>query len=301
MTERGFAAPTSELRSYIEIDYQPSTEDPARIFRAMARLLDAFLIVDRDLTRATGIAVEPTLVLERVEAGSVRAWIRTVLSEVDDDALHNLDWKPLVGQYLVKAKHLLLEWLDDRETINARAELLDLQRRLAALAPTWDARLMLANPIPPARLLEDVRLIAEATSELREGERVLYVSDEQETVLDTELQLSSEEIETLLTEQVVTSESRLNLLIKKPDHLGNSMWEFKLDDRLIEAKILDEPWLRRFRAGKVALRAGDALDAKVRSELHRGFEGNVVTTRHFVLLVYRIVHQQNTEQPELLT
>jgi len=87
--------------------------------------------------------------------------------------------------------------------------------------------------------------------------------------------------------------------VKKPDYLGNSMWEFRLDDHPIEAKILDEAWLERFRRGHVPLRPGDALDADVRSELFRGFEGNVVVTRYFVQRVHGIVRGSNVVQGDL--
>jgi hypothetical protein len=33
-------------------------------------------------------------------------------------------------------------------------------------------------------------------------------------------------------------ESEHRLLVKKPDYLGNSRWEFRLDDRAIEAKVM---------------------------------------------------------------
>jgi hypothetical protein len=276
--------------AYIQIDYPSETDDPARVFRSMARLIDAFHQIDRDLANAVGVGYEPVLLLERVEAGSIRAWLRTVIRQFDDDALKNLDWKPLIGQYLVRGKHAMLRWLDGKDAIATRAEVLQLQSSLVEVSPPGSADLLLVAPVPADTLLADIRLLTEATQDLRDSDRVTYASASGITELPTQLELSSEDVERLLTDEVVQSQGRIVLLIKKPDYLGNSRWEFRLDNRSIEARILDEPWLRRFRDGHIPLRPGDALDADLKSELMRGFEGNVVGTRYSVEHVYGVVH-----------
>jgi len=276
--------------AFIEINYPPETDDPARVFRSMAKLIDAFHQIDRDLAHAVGAGFEPVLLLERVEAGSLRAWLRTVVRQLDDDALKNLDWKPLIGQYLVRGKHRVLQWFDGKEAIQGRPDILQLQGSLMEIIPPADAEVLLIEPITPERLLNDIKLLTEATQDLRPTDSVRYVSEQEETVLPTDLRLSSDDVEKLLTDEVLQSQSRTVLLIKKPDYLGNSRWEFRLDNRSIEARILDEPWLRRFREGHIPLRPGDALDVDLRSELLRGFEGNVVGTRYFVEYVHDVIH-----------
>ena len=52
------------------------------------------------------------MVLEDVEAGSLKTFFRNVLQATDNQALKNLNWKPIVGNYLVQAKYVLLQWLE---------------------------------------------------------------------------------------------------------------------------------------------------------------------------------------------
>ncbi len=298
------ASPTSsfgfeEGLAFIEINYPPETDDPARVFRSMAKLIDAFHQIDRDLAHAVGSGFEPVLLLERVEAGSLRAWLRTVVRQLDDDALKNLNWKPLIGQYLVRGKHRVLRWLDGKEAIQSRADILQLQGSLVEVTPPEDAEVLLIEPITPAQLLNDIKLLTEATQDLRPSDSVRYVSEQEETQLPTDLRLSSDDVEKLLTDEVVESKNRTLLLIKKPDYLGNSRWEFRLGNRMIEARILDEPWLRRFREGHIPLRPGDSLDAELNSELLRGFEGNVVGTRYSVEYVHDVIHDSADVQGNL--
>lgn len=297
---------SSELRgdepvTVIQLDYPPATSDPARVFRAMALLIDAFQQTDRDLASAVSVSIEPVILLERVEAGSIRAKLVTLLREVNDDSLLNLDWRPLVGQYLVRAKHSALRWLERNPQITARAQVLELQQELMRDVPAVEQnQLLLPAPIPPSQLLEDVRALADAMAELGPEDSVTYEAGGETTEVVAPRELTSEQIETLLTEDVAVQEGEMILLVKKADFLGNSKWEFRLDDRIIEAKVLDEAWLGRFHAGKVSLRPGDALRAQVRAEAHRGFEGNVVSTKYFVLLVRGVVHDDQMQQGDLL-
>ena len=215
----------------IQIDYAPGTPDPGRVFRSMAGLIDAFHRIDRDLAHSLSATVEPEVLLERVEAGSVRAFLKTLLVQVDDDALRTLDWKPLIGQYLVRGKHQLLKWLDGRPKITTRAEVLGLQQELQALAPVEITdRLLPPAPIAIEGLLWDIEAVSRAVVELRPEDSAQFISRYEETRIETGLRITPDEIELLLTEEVVRSESELILLVKKPDYLGNSMWEFRLGE-----------------------------------------------------------------------
>jgi hypothetical protein len=291
----------SEDVTVIVVDYEPGTPDPSRVFRAMAGLIDASYGIDRHLAHAVAATIQPQVVLERVEAGSIRAYIRTLLLQVDDEALRTLDWKPLIGQYLVKGKHIFLKWLDGKPRIGSLAEVEDVQRQLQAVAPPMMAdRLLPAAPIPVSDLLADVEAISKAVVQLQSGDTAELVSTYDRTRIETRLVITKDEIESLLTESVSSTNNELTLLIKKPDYLGNSMWEFLLNGRTIEAKMQDENWLGRFRHGEFPLHPGDALRAVVRTEVARGFEGQDVATRYFVLKVLGIVPVQQERQSDLL-
>lgn len=299
MTDPTAQRSLAEGLAYLQIDYPAETEDPARIFRAMAKLIDAFYATDRDLLQNISGSLEPVLYLERVEAGSLRAWIRTAVRQLDDDALKNLDWKPFVGQYLVEAKHRLLRWLASDVASRSRGDLSNLQRELESIAPAASSDVLLVQPLPAPILVQDLRLIADATEDLKPGDTLRYVSETQETAIADQLKFSSEEIRELLTDQVFATENQLVLLIKKPDYLGNSRWEFKLGDHPIEAKIVDQRWLDEFRAGMVPLSPGDALRAQVRIEVFRGFEGNVIDRTYTILRVLDVVRSDHPKQSTL--
>ncbi|MEO0556751.1 MAG: hypothetical protein AAF170_01075, partial [Bacteroidota bacterium] len=86
---------------YVEIKFEKDTVDPGRVFRAMAGLIESFEEMDKALIASIDSSIEPVLLLEDVETSSLRAWLAQRLKSVDDDGLKELNWKKVVGAYLV--------------------------------------------------------------------------------------------------------------------------------------------------------------------------------------------------------
>lgn len=287
--------------SYIQIDYERHSTDPARVFRTAAQLIEAFYAVERDLAQTVEASIRPVLLLEEIEAGSLLVWLRTVLEQVNDEALLNLDWKPLVGQYLVSGKNQVLRFLSDRTRIRSGEEVEQLQRDLLDLNPAFDvAQLPTPGAVPLPKLLTDVQHITQALQHLHPEDRAIYVSPEGVVPLNRSFSISSEQIEELLTRDVITSELVLNLKVKKPDYLGSSMWEFRYDDRVIEAKLLDEHWLAEFQSRVHDVRPGDSLRVRVRAEEKRGQQAEIVAVRYYILEVLGTVREPSATQTDLL-
>lgn len=84
--------------------------------------------------------------------------------------------------------------------------------------------------------------------------------------------------------------STTQLLIRKPDFIGNSKWEFYMNKN-IEAKIEDEEWLKKFRNDKAKICCGTQLSVKIRMETMKDDCGNPIenTTRYYIEKVFSIV------------
>ncbi len=124
----------------IEIDFNKESEAPSRVFRALSDLIDSFHAFDSDLLKAIDSKIESVVLLEDIQAGSVKTWLRYILDVVDDDALKHIDWKPAVGKYLVKAKYYVIKFIDGKTEITDRKEIDQLNKSLLALAEETDVR-----------------------------------------------------------------------------------------------------------------------------------------------------------------
>lgn len=136
-----------------EIDFQKGVGPASRVFAATHEFIKACESLDSELVQSIDSSIETVLILEDIQQGSIRRWLRNALTAVDDDALKSLDWKQQVGKYLVKAKYLTLEFLDGTE---GQRSLPDLRRKIQNAAAETDVR-HLPDYAPPIACSFDIR------------------------------------------------------------------------------------------------------------------------------------------------
>ncbi|MGI9105866.1 MAG: hypothetical protein ACR2G4_06420 [Pyrinomonadaceae bacterium] len=262
---------------YIEIDFQKGKGNPSRVFRVMSDLIDALQSTDQSLIKSIGAKLEPVLLLEDVESGSVRAWLKQAIESIDDEGLKEADWKKIVGAYLVRSKYLIINFLDKKTDIKGTQEIEALERDINKLAEATDVKRIPAyQPISREALVRDIAKINEALAPLNDDDKAILVAGEEKADFNLTLHIAPETIEDLITSETIPSVAEMILKVKKPDFLGTSQWELRHDNRTLLAKILDEDWLKRFQAGEVLVKPGDAIRGQVVTEVKYGFDREVV-------------------------
>lgn len=114
----------------VKIDFQKNTPHPERIFTTMSSLINSFQYFDENLARSLQVDVHPVLMLEDIKEGSLKTWLSSALKRVPDNSIENLDWKQAIGHYLVKAKYIMINWLDGKTTISDRQQIIDVQHEV---------------------------------------------------------------------------------------------------------------------------------------------------------------------------
>ena len=66
------------------IGFQKGQGDPRRVFDAASALIDAFEVLDKALVDSIDVTISTLMVLEDVEASSLKAFFKNVLQRVDD-------------------------------------------------------------------------------------------------------------------------------------------------------------------------------------------------------------------------
>ncbi len=186
----------------------------------------------------------------------------------------------------------MVDFLHTRETISSADEIYNLQAVIREAANQTGVPIVQDPPVPAHDVAESLKVISDATSPLRKDDKANYVSAGGSAPINTSFRVTAERIEEILTEDMILNQVDMILKVKKPDFLGDSMWDFRYEGKKLQAKVDDLDWMKSFRAGEVGLRPGDALRGMVEVETRYGHEKEVIATHHKILKVQEIIHQR---------
>jgi hypothetical protein len=284
----------------LKIDYEKDSLRPSRVFRAMSELIEGFQALDNDLLLSFPIKVEPILMLEDIQVGSLRSVIKNVLKGVDDEAIKNLEWKKMIGSFLLQGKHAVIKWIEEREQIETRQALEGLSLQILQLAEgTHVLHLPAYSPPPLPLLIKDIASISSAVGQLSPHDSATYEAEGAVSSFNKNFHIDEEFAQELLTDEKITNKSEVLLRVKKPDYLGESMWEFVHAGHIIHAKIEDHDWLVAFQFQKTEVRPGDSLRVILETTTHHGSDGEELFTYYCIVKVIGIKKAAPGHQLEL--
>jgi hypothetical protein len=288
--------PPEDADFSFSIDFTKGRGDPRRVFDAASLFIDGLEALDDAVAGSVGGKIKTVMVLEDVEKGSLKAYLRTLLQNVDDEALKDLEWRKAVGAALVKAKYVALEYLDeDKDGAAGRVD--SLREDLRLIAQQTDVRhLPDYAPIHEGRLVAALDRIQDAKRTLSPGDALIIEGGGKRYEVDLTKTWDPSEVITVLPITETHSEGEIILTIRKPDLLGNSMWQFSFAKTPISARILDEDWLRDFHDRKIPLYSGDALRCRVRFTYLYDEAGTLIEQKIEVLKVLGPIRGAGAQQ-----
>lgn len=261
----------------IYIDFTKSEGDPTRVFKTMTGLIESVQSIDKHLAQTLNVSVKTNLVLENIQTGSIKASFRSLIEDIPDEALKKGDIKPIIGHFLHRSKHKILEWTADRNSIETRHEVQELQNDILQLAEKTDITHVPAYiPLNEEVLLTDINSMQDSLKHLDKTDSAKLISDKVESTFNKELTVSDVVIKDMITREVITTDSIRILKVKKVDFLGNSKWSFKHEGHSIDAKIIDNEWLKNYQNRVVDLHPGDSIKAVLVEETSYGYNNDVV-------------------------
>src|SRR5579872_998793 len=201
----------------LEIKFQPRSPDPARVFRAMSSLIGAFQYMDRHLVSSVEAKIEPLLLLEDIESGSLRTWLTEQLEALDDSTLKEGDWKKILGHYLVRGKHIVVSFLDRTTSITSREQVAQLEGELLQAAQETNVKRIPAyQPIDRRALLEGIQQIGDALANLRSEDSAELITPLGHDRFNLAMRLAPETIDELTVNESIEHMQEMILKVKKP-------------------------------------------------------------------------------------
>jgi len=278
----------------VRIAFVKDEGSPSRIFLAATDMIQALEAMDKVLIKSISSEIKPVMMLEDVEVGSLKIILKNVLNKVDDEALKAVDWRPIVGGYLVKAKYLILRWADDGDPSKS---LPDLRKDIQSLASETDVRrLPDYSPVDPSGLMDAVQKVQSSKDKLIEGDAIFFNGDGtgEEYKLDMSVHIDPDEILDIATKVTETTPPMSMILaVKKPDYLGSSKWEMRHGKRAISVRINDERFLQAFQDRKLDVRPKDALKCMVQVEMKYGYDNELISETFVIETVEEVLQDDN--------
>ena len=289
--------PPTDADFSFRIVFEKGHGDPRRVFDAASELISGFEGLDEAVTVSVDSKLRANMVLEDIEAGSIRVWLSTILKKLDDKGLQEGDLKKAMGPALVEAKYAAIGYLDKDKDAAGKdtGELLETLRKLAVQS---DLRHL--GDYPP---IHEAKLIA-ALGTIQDAKRLLGPKDKlmleaPGRVHEVNLKETWEPSEIIHVEKAPTekrSEGEIILTIRKPDMTGDSMWQFTRGKYPVTAKIIDEKWLLDFHGRKIPLFSGDALRCKVTFIYSFDENGTMIDEKIEIVKVLDIINGPGGEQ-----
>ena len=267
----------------------------------MSDLIESFEVFDKSLVKQIDTRIEPILTLEDIEKGSLKTILATVLKKVPDNAINDLDYKKIIGHYLVKAKYIILNHLEGKVEITDAKEIETIELELQKTAKeTGVESIPTYAPVGRRSLIRHIERFNSSLEHLSSQDKVYYESEYGKASFNMELSFDADAIEDLITNETIESNSKMILKVKKPDYLGDSKWEFKHGNRTVSAKITDSEWLRSFQNRGVDVRPQDSLVCEVKTTAKYDHDYELITNNYEITKVIKINPRPNSPQTSLI-
>lgn len=276
------------------IDYNKNEGSAKRVFGATYRFIEACEACSLSLVGSLGLSIDPVIVLEDVEVGSIKTWFK---AKWEEDGLYEAtksgDYKQVIGTLLASGIQQMVDKINDPES---PPKLSDIQSDLYELSKDANLEsLTTREPISGEDLIEIVKKFESVKESLIPGDKAEFLLSEEARVLFVQsFKVSIEKLEEEATRETSSHRDQaMILVVKKPDYLGTSQWLFRYGGKNLAATIEDEEWLNRFQARKIDVRPGDALKCEVRIEVAYGYSNNVIAQKHYIEKVQRVIEKGN--------
>ena len=111
---------------------------PAKIFRALSEIVTSFQQIDSHLLESINLEIEPMILLEDIEQGSIIAWFKTTLESLKDEDVEELKFKKIGGVFLNRARYAIVEFAQKK--LQDKEQLKQLQQNIIDIAEESEVR-----------------------------------------------------------------------------------------------------------------------------------------------------------------
>lgn len=227
-------------------------------------ILQAF---DKSVIRNINAAYIPEYGLENVEYGSLKTRLVQILKAIPDELIQDLEWKKIIGFFLVKAKYRLIKFLSEENKIESREQIKKITDEINNdIKQIGNEHHLLVTEISEYVILNVADDLSKEVNNLKDKELLEYKSKAGNTFVQKGVYINKPKILFELGEKTIVNETTEILKVKKVDLLSDiPKWDFLQSKKPLSAKMLDTEWLNSFHSRQVNIQPEDALAVTLRT------------------------------------
>ncbi|WP_326910635.1 hypothetical protein [Sedimentibacter sp. MB31-C6] len=286
----------------LTIDYFNNLENPSKLFLSISNIINALKLTDETLISSFDVSYEPSFILSNIENGSIKIFILQTLKNIPDDALIDLNFKRIIGSFLVKGKRNLIKIME-KDVLDDSNEIEKIKTTLYEEAKKLNiSQINNYNYIDNSKIIFNINNLSNNVKQLPEKSNVYYSSwdpnlkKEYKSKINKNFKISEELLNSVNSERIETNINTMIVKIKQPDYVSNAMWTFKYNNSLISAKFEDKVWLNKFQNRQIDVKPKDAL--LVSMKITNYFDKNNFShdTKYAILEVIKVIQYNQANQ-----
>jgi len=282
----------------LTVDYD-KTSSPSSAFKAIGEIIESLEKLDSVLVKSVDSKIETDTILENLENGSIKTKLITILKNVDDKGLGELEVKRIIGKFLVKAKYFILKRIETDEELSVEA-FKHLPNEIDLIATEAGVRKVgIYTSVTSRELIDRVVGIQESLKYLRSGDKAYFEYDGNKIEVKQREYLSESNLVGIVTRESLSSSSIMFLRVRKPDYLGDTKWIFKHGKTEVKAIITDKDFLNDFHDRKIKVQPGDSIKCEVKVVSKYDFNSDLISAEYEITKVIEVIPPENSTQMKI--
>ena len=293
----------SELFTFT-VEYSEESPHPEKIFSSIAKTIEGMQFLNDELIKCLDLEATNSLTLHSVEKGSIKVVLGNIIKTAENCEFTK-EYIEKGSAFLKNSTAEVIKLIghNKRPTPENITAVEDEIRKEALKSGFND--LDAYSDISRVNLLKGVSLINSGIKTLPPSNKVYFSLENEDVDLTGGVELNDDIIKSLTTDSEVKEKQIVTLMIKKVDLIGESKWQFKYNYapnkiKLINAKIMDQKWLEKWKNKEISLKHGDSLIVEVIFEQGFNKSLNKITENMIITKVLKVINESDYKSDALM-
>lgn len=283
------------------------SKEPIEAFGEFKNFFESLISLDDIYLKSISPGSKSGYILQSLEFSSIKTWILQILKNTPDEAIKDLDWKKLLGIYLVKLKYRIIKYLEENPVIDSSEQIIELGKSIEVEKKQFlKNHDYLITEVNPFELLNNIEPLINYSSQLKEDEKLQFNSVYGNAIISNKMKFNKSKILFELGNEENNMTTIEVLKIVKIELLSdNPTWNFKLkskdpnfgknEGKIIAAKILDLEWLNKFHSREFPILPNDSLKVNLRSSYVKQGDGIINKPSYEILKIIEIIYPEDIQ------